>query len=678
MTPFVKKSTMRMTASEINQKIKSVILAQSKMDGQISDITENELLFHNWNINEQTFMHFIQSLEKSFKLSFTDEEITLRNFESVNTISKLIEQKFQCPTNDASFFSSQTGDGISLALIDSGVAVGHPDFLNADISCYELQEDKFIPAVPGDQLGHGTACASILIHKAPSLKIYSLRVFEGNLKAHPQSVLAAFRWCFDHDIHIINASLGTVHENLQDQLLPFIDEAYRRNIVIVAAKNNSGQRSFPADLKHVVRVDSASVHEKFGFYYESGDTFSARGDLQKVARLDGDYGLSSGTSLAAAHLSGIFALILEKEGGRLPYEKLLAQLKARALPRPKDFSQSPKVKPSHPATNWKDKIHKIEQAAAFPADTSSEILVKYQSMLSFQLRALISIPGLFQNQYASGISKIDEILPQIDTLIVGNLAWASRIKQTDFYQQIFQIAEMHQKQIIVYGWLQQEKYKEYSERLKDKLCFISPAISPRGNLRWHSEVQFQSLRTPVLGLYAIDEIPRFFEYELQLRQLLTTTGYQVGQISNDPRGAFFNFDALCAGNSFYIENIIRCSGFALAETEKQAPDIILTGSSINFLSDTENPLQSARGLAYILGAHPDACILLANAGTGAEKIQRAIQILKFLVNSTVIYIIFIPFSDKVTTPDVGIPTTCETDISNNQQILTAIQRHFSD
>jgi len=103
---------------------------------------------------------------------------------------------------------------------------------------------------------------------------------------------------------VINLSLAGPRDPLLEQLL---DEAAARGIVIVAAQPGAADRpSFPSAHPAVLVARSSTG---------AGRGLPAPADEILTTTPGAGYGFFSGTSLAAAHLSGIVALLLEREPG---------------------------------------------------------------------------------------------------------------------------------------------------------------------------------------------------------------------------------------------------------------------------------------------------------------------------------------------------------------------------
>jgi subtilisin family serine protease len=209
-----------------------------------------------------------------------------------------------------------TGKGVRIAVIDTGVDDRHPDLAGHITTTENLAP---ISEGAGTADVHGTAVAGVLAAQpgngigiagvAPDAEILSLRSCwpdaRGAAAARCNSYTLALglNEAIRRDVNVINLSLTGPDDPLVRLLL---EEAIRRRIVIVAAmpQRPDGGR-FPADMPGVIAVaDDASPHP---------DALSAPGHDVLTTMPFGAYDFISGSSLAAPHVSGIIALLLESD-----------------------------------------------------------------------------------------------------------------------------------------------------------------------------------------------------------------------------------------------------------------------------------------------------------------------------------------------------------------------------
>jgi len=212
------------------------------------------------------------------------------------------------------------GRGVPVAVIDTGVDVSHPVLSKALIQSFDAVGD----GKPKAQR-HGTAIAGLITGQgkvqgvAPLSSLLSVRAFY----MHPvykrpvtSSVilLRALDWAFANKARIINMSFAGPFDPLVKAALT---SAYDTGIILVAAAGNGGPKAapaYPAAYENVIAITALDHKDKLYAHANHGSylTAAAPGVDVLVPSLKKGYRYSSGTSIAAAHISGLVALLLER------------------------------------------------------------------------------------------------------------------------------------------------------------------------------------------------------------------------------------------------------------------------------------------------------------------------------------------------------------------------------
>jgi thermitase len=211
-----------------------------------------------------------------------------------------------------------SGAGVTVAVLDSGVELTHPDLLGHLQPGYDFINDD---SDPDDDNGHGTRMTGIIAATqnnaigisgvAPQAQILPVKVLdaEGN---GPYSVVASgIAYAVDHGARVLNLSLaGTAPSSV---LQAAIDYATAHDVVLVAASGNAGNDvpTYPAAASGAVAVGAINSSDQRAYFSNYGAwlSFAAPGDGIVTTTRGGLYGGSSGTSPAAAFGSGVFALL---------------------------------------------------------------------------------------------------------------------------------------------------------------------------------------------------------------------------------------------------------------------------------------------------------------------------------------------------------------------------------
>jgi len=214
------------------------------------------------------------------------------------------------------------GAGTSVTIIDTGADLDHPELktqIKAHLDFAAVESSDFIADA------HGTAVAGIIaaasnngvgvIGVAPSTQLTVLRACWYERRGMPAvcdsfTLAKALSHAVESDTDIINLSIGGPSDSLLGRLVKL---ALKRGIVVVAAAPANQTAGFPAEIRGVIVVES---ERQFGTISLSHQfPVSAPGDEILVPVPGGGFDYASGSSLSAAHISGVIALLVAKHPG---------------------------------------------------------------------------------------------------------------------------------------------------------------------------------------------------------------------------------------------------------------------------------------------------------------------------------------------------------------------------
>jgi subtilisin len=223
-------------------------------------------------------------------------------------------------------FHTGRGKGVRVGVLDSGVDGNHPALASQIRAQHDVITDRMgsrcIPATPTDTIGHGTACAGIILQLAPEAEIYSVKVIGNDSRGTADQLVAGLGFALDQGYDVINMSLGTTDDRISRRLGALADRAFYDGRIIVAAANNQGQIAFPAHFSSVLSVNMEGFENPEALRYDWGSPIelSARGIYVEAPAMGGGMQLYTGTSFACPHVTGLLARVLSVYPGLAAFE----------------------------------------------------------------------------------------------------------------------------------------------------------------------------------------------------------------------------------------------------------------------------------------------------------------------------------------------------------------------
>jgi hypothetical protein len=230
-----------------------------------------------------------------------------------------------------------TGRNVTVAVIDSMVERNHPDLLGQ-----VAVAENFVADHPTTAEDHGTGVAGVIaavadngvgiVGVAPGARLMTLRACWQNAGSGLEtrtticdslSLAQALHYAIEHDARVINLSLAGPSDPL---LAKLIDVAVARRLTVVAAFDRGlPDGGFPASHAGVVAVADESMAPTIPGVY------SAPGRDVPTTEPGGRWFLVNGSSYAAAHVSGLFALLRERARASEPLTLVVADAAQRTI-----------------------------------------------------------------------------------------------------------------------------------------------------------------------------------------------------------------------------------------------------------------------------------------------------------------------------------------------------------
>ncbi len=261
-----------------------------------------------------------------------------------------------------------TGKNVVVGILDTGIDYRHPalgggfgpgykvfggyDFVNNDND-------------PMDDRGHGTHVAGIvaadgdsIVGVAPGVKLLAVKVMDASGEGYISDIIKGMEYCIDPDgnintddgVDILNMSFGEYTEspNPLDSIVSYIDKS---GVLCVASAGNRWDEATigtPGTAPEALTVGACNRNfSKSYFSSEGPDPIHERlkpeivapGTYIRSTVLGGRYEKHYGTSMAAPHVSGVAALVKEKNPTILPSDlKSIIVNNAQEIPGEKTYA----------------------------------------------------------------------------------------------------------------------------------------------------------------------------------------------------------------------------------------------------------------------------------------------------------------------------------------------------
>ena len=145
---------------------------------------------------------------------------------------------------------------IRIGIIDSGVNLGHPHIGNVAGGVTICSNSDTLSQGFQDRLGHGTAVAALIHHRAPEAELFAVKVFDQALSTDLTTLLSAIDWCLSHQMDLINLSLGTTNNEHRCAIEAAVARTRAAGGIIVSAAEIDGVPALPGCLSGVIGVQS--------------------------------------------------------------------------------------------------------------------------------------------------------------------------------------------------------------------------------------------------------------------------------------------------------------------------------------------------------------------------------------------------------------------------------------
>ena len=300
------------------------------------------------NVEEDLYLKWIEEAPEALPLSSVTEgldRIKAGEFASPGSLPipakpVITPEEKEIPwgvkrVNAPGVWSAASGEGVKVAIVDTGMDFNHPDLAAHYAGGYNAVSTGTLPM---DDHGHGTHVSGTIgaikdakgvVGIAPMARLYAVKVLDANGSGSYSNIVDGIQWAVDNKIQVINMSLGGGSGT--PALQKVMEAADKAGVTIVcAAGNDSGPVNYPAKYPQAIAVSASDSSDKLASFSSRGPEIAviAPGVNIPSDKKGGGLTTMSGTSMASPHVAGLAVIAIA--GGADTPAKVRAALKKAA------------------------------------------------------------------------------------------------------------------------------------------------------------------------------------------------------------------------------------------------------------------------------------------------------------------------------------------------------------
>jgi len=269
----------------------------------------------------------LEALRQNPKVRYVEENGRMFAFGASDVVTQAQDTPYGIDITGASdaIADGVTGDGVTVAVIDTGIDPSHEDLEANIVGGYATDEAACGDCEKpwGDDQGHGTHVAGTVgavdndtgvVGVAPGVDLLGVKVLGGDGSGSFAGVAEGIEWAVDNGADVLNMSLGG--DSQTDVVKDALQYAQDNGVVPVAAAGNSGPCSdcvgYPGAEPEAIAVSASNESDGLAFFSSTGPEvdIAAPGANVQSTYPDDSYNSLNGTSMASPHVAGAAASVL--------------------------------------------------------------------------------------------------------------------------------------------------------------------------------------------------------------------------------------------------------------------------------------------------------------------------------------------------------------------------------
>ncbi len=262
-----------------------------------------------------------RTLARKFSVLAVEKDIVFTGDTAEETDEALSQWNLDAIGVTAGGEQTEPARRVKIAVIDSGISYTGDIFAEESIN---LTEDGNENPLFDDASGHGTAVAGMICAADddigitginPNAALYSAKVLDSENKSPLSRILQGIYWAIENEVDIINMSFGT---DVDSEILHnAVKAAHDAGILLIASSGNTagGRVKYPAAYSEVIAVGATDPTGQLWANTSVGDELELLAPGEKILTsgfLGGTLG-TSGTSIAAAQVTGVASLLMQRD-----------------------------------------------------------------------------------------------------------------------------------------------------------------------------------------------------------------------------------------------------------------------------------------------------------------------------------------------------------------------------